>query len=394
MSRLTALPKLLLLASLMLTGARGAGAQVVPSSYRGPEIQAAVAAWRTRVGLPAGLAVGVTVRGKRVYRGRFGTARYGEQVGVDDRTIFHMASLTKPFVATAVMQLVEQGKVVIDSPVTRYLPYFRMNDPRAASITVKELLNHTSGMPDVTDYRWDHPEYDDGSLERYVRGLADSMLVFDPGTRYRYSNIGFEVLADLIANVSGEPFEEYLQRHILTPLGMRHSTLLMTDVDSAHLALGTIRDSSGAIIRSPHYPYNRPHAASSTLHSNVEDMLRWGNLWLRGGELKGHRIISAATARQMTTVTFDRTEEVRAGWARDHQTMPYDSIGIGLSWFISTKEGKKTIFHRGGDVGFRSLLSITPDDSTVIVIMANNSVVGDLQELAGIIEGVLQQARR
>lgn len=358
------------------------------------ELRDSIEAWRTRVNLPAGLAVGVSVRGSTVFAGGFGTRVQGGTDPVTPRTVFHMASVTKPFVATAVMQMVEAGRVAIDSPVTRYLPYFRMNDPRAASITVKELLNHTSGMPDVTDYRWRFPEYDDGALERYVRGLKDSSLVFDPGTQFRYSNIGFEVLADLIAKVSGESFESYIQRHILTPLGMRHSTLLMTDVDSANLALGAIRDSTGAIVVSPTYPYNRPHAASSTLHSNIEDLLRWGNAVLRGGELNGHRIVSARGVHQLTTETFDRTAEIRAESARAQKPMPYDSTGIALSWFLSWKDGKETIFHRGGDMGFHSYLMIVPDDSLVIVAMANNGVAGDLSELTDIVVRVVRAERR
>lgn len=377
--------RILATAALLFVPVLGAAQRRPPLAT---QLHDSVEAWRTRVNLPAGLAVGVSVGGRTVYAEGFGTKVQGKKEPVTTRTVFHMASVTKPFVATAVMQLVEAGKVSIDSPVTRYLPYFKMNDPRAATVTVKELLNHTSGMPDVTDYRWDHPEYDNGALERYVRGLVDSSLVFDPGTQYKYSNIGFEVLADLIAKVSGESFEGYIQRHILTPLGMRHSTLLMTDVDSANLALGTIRDSTGVIVVSPYYPYNRPHAASSTLHSNVEDMLRWGNAVLQGGALGGKRVVSAAGVRQLTTTTFDRTAQMREGWARDNKPMPYDSMGVALSWFVSWKDGKRTIFHRGGDEGFRSYLMIVPDDSLVIVLMANNDLAGDLAELVEVVRGV------
>src|SRR4029079_8645615 len=144
------------------------------------------------------------------------------------------------FVAAAVMQLHEQGKVDLDSTVRHYVPYFRMTDRRADRITVRQVLNHTSGLPDVTDSRWANPEYDAGALERYIRGLKDSTLIAAPGEKWQYSNIGFELLADLVAKVSGQPFEDYVQRAILTPLGMAHSTLLMTDVDSVHLATGHV----------------------------------------------------------------------------------------------------------------------------------------------------------
>jgi CubicO group peptidase (beta-lactamase class C family) len=294
------------------------------------EIRDSVEAWRSRNHQPTGLVLGVYSHGKVILTQTLGTLRLGSSEPVTARSIFHMASVTKPFVATAVMQLVDQGKVNIEAPVTRYLPYFKMHDPLAPSITVKQLLTHTAGMPDVTDYRWEHPEYDDGSLERYVRGLADSTLVFAPGTRWQYSNIGFEVLADLIAKVSRESFEEYLQRHIFTPLGMKQSTLLMTDVDSVNLARGHVRDTTGRAVLSSVYPYNRPHAASSTLHSNLTDMLRWVAMNLRRGELNGRRILSAAAIDQMWTMAYDRTGEITERARRSGRPMRFGSIGQGL----------------------------------------------------------------
>jgi CubicO group peptidase (beta-lactamase class C family) len=211
-----------------------------------------------------GLSVGVWKDGKAVFAGGFGVTVAGGQKPVTSRTVFHMASISKTFVATAVMQLVEQGKVALDDPIVKHVPYFQVKNPRSATITVRQVLSHTAGMPDVTDYAWDSPQYDDKALERWIRGLKDSSLVFEPGKDFRYSNIGFELLADLVAVVSGESFEEYVQRHILAPAGMAHSTFLMTDVDSANLAMGHEMVGGGQTPRG--YPYNRRHAGSSTMH--------------------------------------------------------------------------------------------------------------------------------
>jgi hypothetical protein len=87
-------------------------------------------------------------------------------------TVFHMASIVKPFVATAILQLADERKVDLDAPVVRYLPYFRLADQRYPSITVRQMVAHTSGMPDVSDYEWDRPQFDDGALEGYVRSLS------------------------------------------------------------------------------------------------------------------------------------------------------------------------------------------------------------------------------
>src|SRR5262245_43080975 len=107
-----------------------------------------------------GLAVGVIRNGQVIYRQGIGVTALGNGAPVTSQTIYHMASVSKPFTATAVMQLVEEGKVALDSTVTRYVPYFRMKDPRARAITVRQVLSHVAGLPDVTDYRWANPESD------------------------------------------------------------------------------------------------------------------------------------------------------------------------------------------------------------------------------------------
>ena len=130
-----------------------------------------------------GMAVGVVADGVTVYARGFGVASLEDRRPVTAETLFHMASVTKPFVATAVMQLVEEGIVALDDPVVRRLPYFAMADERARDITIRQMLSHTAGMPDEEDYGWDRPEYDDDALERYVRSLADRELIGAPGER-------------------------------------------------------------------------------------------------------------------------------------------------------------------------------------------------------------------
>src|SRR5215471_1626984 len=239
-----------------------------------------------------GLALGVVKDGSLVYSRGVGTMELGApNKAVTPETLFHMASITKPFVATAVMQLVEQGKVDLEAPVTRYVPYFRLKDDRYRLITVRQMVTHTSGMPDVEDYQWNKPEYDDGALERYVRSLQTKELRWDPGTKFAYSNMAFEVLGDLVAKVSGVSFEQYVDAHLLKPLGMSSSTLLIKDANPALLAAGHTKSKDGAVKVITFYPYNRAHTPSSNLHSNVVNMARWAIANLNGGELDGHRIL-------------------------------------------------------------------------------------------------------
>jgi CubicO group peptidase (beta-lactamase class C family) len=114
-----------------------------------------------------GLAIGIVEDGRLVYSHGFGLMNIGEpNRPITPETLFHMASITKLFVATSVMQLWEQGRVDLDKPITTYVPYFKLNDPRYRAITVRLMLSHISGMPDVEDYEWNKPQYDDGALER------------------------------------------------------------------------------------------------------------------------------------------------------------------------------------------------------------------------------------
>lgn len=360
---------------LILAGAlAGCGPRPQPSASNPvADTLAAIAARFATDERAPGLAVGVWRDGAVLYRAGFGSRGGGTgNPAVGPETLFHMASVTKPFVATAIMQLVESGKVSLDSTVRTYLPYFAMKDPRAAGITVRQVLTHTAGIGDVEDYRWQNPEYDDGALERYVRGLADSTLIAAPGERWAYSNIGFEILADLISKVSGQSFEDYIQARILTPLGMRKSTLLMTDIDSTLMAYGHHRDSTGTSRPIGYYPYNRRHAASSTLHSNVDDMLRWAAANLGRGTLDQASILGAASYDQLWTTQRDMTAEIAERARQAGATSPYEKMGIGLSWFLPVRKGAQLVWHSGGDNGFRSDLVLVPGKRLAIVVMVND----------------------
>jgi CubicO group peptidase (beta-lactamase class C family) len=304
-----------------------------------------------------GFAIGVVEDNRIVYAAGFGARNVTRKDDpITTRSLFHMASITKPFVATSIMQLVEKGKIDLDAPVMKYLPYFRMADERYKIVTVRQMVTHTSGMPDVDDYEWEKPQYDDGALERYVRSLGDLKLVFAPGERFRYSNMAFEILGDVIAKVSGESFDDYVQHHILTPLGMKDSTLLVKQADQKLLAWGHELDEKGNPLPSKVYPYNRIHSPSSDLHSNVLDMARWAMANMNRGELDGVRILKASTYDVM--------------WkpAAEFGGKPSPA---GISWFLEDYRGNKMISHGGGDTGFLTGLAMLPEKKIAVVWMTN-----------------------
>ncbi len=303
-----------------------------------------------------GFAIGVIQDDRLVYAHGFGVKNLVHNHDpVTPRSLFHMASITKTFVATSIMQLVEAGRINLDTPVVQYLPYFRIADDRYQTITVRQMVTHTSGMPDVGDNEWDKPQYDDGALERYVRSLSNQKLIFAPGTDFRYSNMAFEVLGDLIAKVSGESFDDYVQHHILTPLKMRDSTLLIKKTDPRLMTWGHERDKDGHVFPSKVYPYNRMHSPSSNLHSNVEDMARWALANLNHGELDGRRILNEQTYDIM--------------WKPAHKLS--DSDGVGISWFPGEYRGQATVSHGGGDTGYATFLVLLPEKKIAVVFMAN-----------------------
>ena len=177
-----------------------------------------VAEERTGTGKGANRKLRATGRIPAIVYGRgFGVTSLDDPRPVTAETLFHMASVTKPFVATAIMQLVEEGLVALDDRVVMHLPYFAMVDERSGAITIRQMLSHTAGMPDEEDYGWDRPEYDDGALERYVRSVAERELIDAPGARFEYSNIAFEVLGDLLAKLRGTTFESVIAERILRP---------------------------------------------------------------------------------------------------------------------------------------------------------------------------------
>ncbi|WP_379197958.1 serine hydrolase domain-containing protein [Paenibacillus sp. GCM10012306] len=309
--------------------------------------------------IPA-LAVGI-VKGNEIYfTGGYGTANLSTGDPVVHSTLFHQASVSKTFVVTAIMQLVECGQLDLDSPITKYLSYFKLDDDRYPNITVRQLLNHTSGMPDEEDYAWDRPEYDEQSLERYVKSISCYKLLSEPGLNFAYSNIGYEILGDLIAKVSGMSFEQYMQEYILAPAGMQSSSFLKQEVEAQLAAPHVLRTSDGyGGYISEVFPYNRAHGPSSTLYTNVEDMCQYMLMHLNQGLAKnGYRALQPDCYDEM--------------W-KPHATTGYgqEKNQIGLGWFMGEYKGHRILSHSGWDTGFLSDLILLPDENIAISVMTN-----------------------
>jgi len=304
-------------------------------------------------GIP-GIAIAITNGQDIVYTKGFVVTNVDTKKKLEPKHIFHIASISKTFTATAVMQLYEKGKLDINKPLITYLPYFRLKDQRYKIITIKQMLNHTSGMPDVNDYEWEKAISDEGAAERYTRSLIDSSLISDPGLEYHYSNIAFDIMADLISKVSGVSFEKYVKENILIPLEMYESSFYAPEIKKSLRTSPHIGNPPKVISI---YPYNRMHAPSSTLNTNVLEMSHWAIANMNNGKYKTTRILSDTSLLMMMTPTFMINKE--------------NKRSIGLSWFMYSYDGVPNYEHGGSDDGYKSLLTLIPEKKIGIIILCN-----------------------
>ncbi len=320
-----------------------------------------------------GAAVGVVQRGEVLLEAGYGVRELHSQKPVTEHSMFHMASISKPFTATAVMQLVEQGKLALEDDIRLHLPELRVENPFGGAITIRQMLSHCSGFPDVMDYEWTKAESDDDALEKYVREL-DIRLFFKPGERVRYSNMAYEVLGHLVHRVSGQLFEDYQKQHVLNPLGMAASTFFAMQVP------GELRNTPHTCDLDLHvsdvYPYNRKHAPSSTLHSSAHEMNRWALAhlaYMNGGRAS---ILSPELHEMMWTPVMSAAR--------------YDQPDkcAGLGWFIDQHRGQRIIYHGGHDTGFMSCLILAPEAQLGVSLMTNT----EPEQIQKIALGILDTA--
>ena len=303
-----------------------------------------------------GYAIGLVAGGRLAYAHAFGEKELGSGINLTTKSVFHWASVSKPFVATAIMQLSERGELDLDARLVDVLPHYRTSERRHGDVTIRQLLLHTSGTPDVEDYEWDQPAYDDDALRRWVLEESPRDLLFDPGSDRRYSNVGYEILGLIVEEVSGQTFEAYMERNIFGPLAMTDTTFYYPDVPEHLRTVGH----RGQTQRRPidDYPYNRRHAPSSTLNTNVEDLARFVLALLNGGELEGARILERGTLDDMW----------HPRWTEQESPLRASAMG----WVVEDFNGHRMVRHVGSDDGFRSALLIFPDDQSALFLVTND----------------------
>ena len=303
-----------------------------------------------------GASVIVIRDGKVVVRRAYGMADLERGVAATPETDYRLASVSKQFTAMAVMLLVTDGKLRYDQPIGDILPEL----PRATrGVTVRYLLNHTSGLWDYEDLI---PAERTTQLDdRDVLAMLSSQdsLYFPAGTQYRYSNSGYVLLGLIVARASGRPFPEFLRTRIFAPLGMSASVAHVEGADTVP------RRAFGYSPRGGGFVPTDQSLTSATLgdggiYTNVDDMARWDQA------LGRNTLVDSATMRLATT-----PPQLPAGAATEY----------GFGWFIDRYRGERRWRHTGETSGFRNAILRFPERRLTIVILTNRSS-GEPQAIA------------
>lgn len=296
-----------------------------------------------------GLSIGLIRNDSVIYNTGYGVRSIKNNSFVTENTIFHTASISKLFTAVATMRLIQQKEITIDDKLVNILPELKFDDKRVNDITIKNLLNHTSGLPDINNYHWDNNNQSDHSLEDYILGL-NLKLDANPSTEYQYSNLAYDILGYVIEKVSGSTFDDFLKENILNRSGMYGSDFRYFKILDS---LKTSPHSKSWITRNIYvrktYPYTREHSPSSTLNSSSKDLSKWMISFLQtldDSDLNNENLM-------MIEPTFSPN--------------PY----IGLGFQLSDINSIKTIGHYGGDSGFRSYLIMMPEEKIGLVLLVN-----------------------
>ncbi|GAA4589382.1 serine hydrolase domain-containing protein [Planotetraspora phitsanulokensis] len=327
-------------------------------------VEHVVSDFADRAGYP-GIAVAITKGDQVLYTGGYGHDSAG--AAVTATTPMPVASVSKSFTALAVMQLAEAGKVTLDAPVRDYLPHFRIADPRGTRITVRELLNQTSGITDGTFPEKSLPQ--PATPAEAVTRARDATLAAEPGTKHYYTNTNYHLAARLVEVVSGEPFADYMRRHVFEPIGMR-ATITINQ---------TPRDLPDTVRKGYVYAYGMSIPAaeptrfvngSDGVITTAEDMAKW--LITQNNEglaANGTRLVSAADVTAMHT-SSDRRWTYGMGWDTDQRGRVHHN-GI---WFTYTSDqlllpggyGIAVIGNSGIGLGNEGVDALTDELATLV----------------------------
>jgi CubicO group peptidase (beta-lactamase class C family) len=313
-----------------------------------------------------GFAMAIVKDDKVIFAKGYGVRKLGEPTPVDERTLFAIASNTKAFTAAAIGMLVDEGQLKWDDPATKHLPGFQLYDPYVTrELTVRDLLSHRSGLATFGgDLLWYDTTHKSDEILRRIRYLKPTSSF---RSRYGYQNIMFLAAGQIVSNVTGKSWEQFIRERFLTPLNMASTTTSVTafkstdNIASPHNEL----DGKMRIVRYSNVDGAGPAAA---LNSSVTDMAQWIRLQLGRGKYEGKQLFSPKAAREMwspqTIVPISEQSE------KFNPTRHFYTYGLG--WFLGDYHGRKVISHGGGLDGMVSQTAMIPEENLGVVVLTNS----------------------
>lgn len=323
---------------------------------------------------PAGPGASVVVikDGEVAYMHSYGLADVEAGVRASPSTDYRLASLTKQFTATAIMLLVQDGKLDYDDRVIDILPGF---PAYGGDITVRHLLTHTSGLWAYEDFVPDTAtaQVSDRDVLALI-GRADSTY-FPPGSAFRYSNSGYALLSLIVEQVSGEPFARFLHDRIFAPLGMNGSVAYVKGVSTVpNRAYGYTRR-GGEYVRTDQSPTSAV-LGDGGIYTSVSDLVKWDHA------LESHQLVSAE-ARELSWTPYVLKDGTRTSY--------------GFGWFVDEDRGRRRLTHNGETRGFTNAIIRYPDQRLTVIVLTNlsNSAPWDAaQKIADVWLGTSTTAQR
>jgi CubicO group peptidase (beta-lactamase class C family) len=283
---------------------------------------------------------------------------------VTTATLFNIGSISKSFTAFGIAQLVDQQAVNLDTPVTKYIPDFRLSDPRIAlTVTLRQLLSPTSGLP--ADQQW--PQQVPPTREGIVSEFASMPITAEPGARFQYCSRCVVLAAYVLERVAGQSWEAYTRTHIFEPLGMATASFGTLGLEEATDRAQPYRHDpvSGEVpVPWRRLGYLQPLAPAAGIDASVHEMARYALLQLGDGTISGHRVLSA----EMIAESHRPEIAVGTDWTPAART---EDMHYALGWFTADVRGMHIVFHNGANPGFRAAIVLAPSAKAGVIILTN-----------------------
>jgi CubicO group peptidase (beta-lactamase class C family) len=300
-----------------------------------------------------GISVAVVKDQEVVWSRGFGYADIENEIKASPETIYRIASITKLFTSTAVMQLRDKGKLDIHDPITDYLDWFKVGDQKGKPITIENLITHTSGLPrEAAGPYWTTIDFP--TKEEIIGNLQTQEHPLKPWRKWKYSNLALSLAGYIVEEASGVPYEEYVEEHIFKPLGMKDTYIKDIPTDHPRLAKGYGRRMPDGIRETSKYTSSRGINPAANMATTVLDLAKFAMLQFREDE--DDPVLTGETLREMHRV---------------HWLAPKWYVGWGLGFNILRIGGKTYVGHGGSVPGYRTNLRINLEDKVAVIVFTN-----------------------